>query len=198
MILEYYGKIGWIKLRVIIVRTGDKYDQWYEDNIRHMIDKYSNLEYDSFEVIRDDVYDLAVANKLLMFDRYRDGQNIFFDIDVCIKGDCNKFIFNDLHVLRAWWRPDYHTPLNSSIISWYGDYSHIYEKWEEDPEYHMTKYYKGIDQFLYEQFNPKAIYYGFNSIQTIEEEDDKYDVTLFNQRHEYMKNPGWWSKYFIA
>lgn len=185
-------------LRVIAVRTGDKYDQWYEDNLKHMIDTYSGLEYDSFEVIRDDVYELSVANKLLMFDRYREGQNIFFDLDVCIKGDCNRFLYESLHVLRAWWRPDYHTPLNSSIITWNGDYSHIYNKWESDPEYYMFKYHKGIDQFLYEQFNPTAIYYGFNSLQTIEKEDPKYAVTLFNQRYEYMKQNGWWSKYFIT
>lgn len=185
-------------MRIICVRTGDKYDQWYEDNLKYMIDKYSGLEYDSFEVIRDDVYELSVANKLLMFDRYREGQNLFFDLDVCIKGDCNRFLYESLHVLRAWWRPDYHTPLNSSIISWQGDYSHIYKEWESDPEYYMFKYHKGIDQFLYEQYNPTAIYYGFNSIQTIEEEDPRYTVTLFNQRYEYMKQNGWWSKYFIS
>ena len=185
-------------MRIICVRTGDKYDQWYEDNLKYMIDKYSGLEYDSFEVIRDDVYELSVANKLLMFDRYREGQNLFFDLDVCIKGDCNRFLYESLHVLRAWWRPDYHTPLNSSIISWQGDYSHIYKEWESDPEYYMFKDHKGIDQFLYEQYNPTAIYYGFNSIQTIEEEDPRYAVTLFNQRYEYMKRNGWWSKYFIS
>ena len=45
------------KLRVICVRTGDKFDQWYEDNYKYMIDKYSGLEYDDYVVIRDDVYD---------------------------------------------------------------------------------------------------------------------------------------------
>lgn len=45
-------------IRVICVRTGNKYSQWYEDNLKHVIDTYSGLEYDSFEVIRDNEYEL--------------------------------------------------------------------------------------------------------------------------------------------
>ena len=56
-------------LRIICVRTGDKYDQWYEDQLRHMIDTYSGLEYDEFEVMNEDVDDgdYATFYKLLMF-----------------------------------------------------------------------------------------------------------------------------------
>ena len=79
-------------LRVIAVRTGKKYNQWWEDNLRYMIDKFSNLKYDKFEVITENKYEMQVANKLLMFDMFKDGQNIYFDLDVIIKGDCNKFI----------------------------------------------------------------------------------------------------------
>ena len=84
------------KIRVICVRTGDKFDQWYEDNYKYMIDKYSGLKYDEYVVINDNVYedDYGCFNKLLMFDRYREEhyRNIYFDIDVIIKGDCNKFL----------------------------------------------------------------------------------------------------------
>ena len=38
-------------LRVIAVNTGTKYSQWYVDNLKHMIDTYSNLNYNKFEVI---------------------------------------------------------------------------------------------------------------------------------------------------
>ena len=58
-----------------------------------------------------------------MFDRYKDGQNIYFDLDVLIKGDCNHFLRTDFHVCHAWWRDAWHTPLNSSIMSWQGDQS---------------------------------------------------------------------------
>ena len=62
------------KIRVICVRTGDKFDQWYEDNYKYMIDKYSGLKYDEYVVINDNVYedDYGCFNKLLMFDRYRE------------------------------------------------------------------------------------------------------------------------------
>ena len=49
-----------------------------------MIDTYSGLKYDEFVVIRNDEYE-GVFNKLQMFDLYRDGQNIYFDLDVIIK-----------------------------------------------------------------------------------------------------------------
>lgn len=182
--------------RVICVRTGDKFDQWYEDNLKHMVDTYSGLEYDEFVVIREDTYE-GVFNKLQMFDRYRDGQNIYFDLDVVIKGDCNHLLREDFTVCHAWWREAYHTPLNSSIMSWRGDQSHIFEQFAEDPEYYMFKYDKGMDQYLYE--NIKYLLFNeyfdsYCSYQTITEELP-YDVYLFNQRFQEMKKPGWHHKF---
>ena len=76
---------------MIAVNTGDKFDQWYTDNLKYMIDNYSNLNYDKFEVIDEEIYE-GVFDKLQMFNKFRDGQNIFFDLDILIKGDCNKFL----------------------------------------------------------------------------------------------------------
>lgn len=178
-------------LRIIAVRTGDKFDQWYEDNLKYMIDTHSQLKYDEFVVIRDDQYE-GVFNKLLMFDRYRDGQNLYFDLDVVIKGNCNHFLRSDLTVCHAWWRDAWHTPLNSSIISWTGDVSHIHDMFAKDPEYYMLKYEKGIDQYLYENFivetyNEQDKYCSFQTVK----EKLGYDVYLFNQMFEQMKQPGW-------
>jgi len=72
-------------MRIIAVNTGVKFGEWYVDNLKHMIDKYSGLKYESFEVIRDENYD-SWFNKLQMFDRFRDGQNLYFDLDLVIKG----------------------------------------------------------------------------------------------------------------
>ena len=33
-----------LMLRVIAVRTGDKYNKWWENNLKHMIDKFSKSE----------------------------------------------------------------------------------------------------------------------------------------------------------
>lgn len=181
-------------LRVICVNTGDKYDQWYTDNLKYMIDNYSGLQYDSFEVIDEELYG-GVYDKLQMFDMFRDGQNIYFDLDVLIKGDCNKFLKKELTVCHAWWREKFHTPLNSSIISWQGDKSRIFDFWDSQWTNMMRRYYRGIDQYLYEVHRPKTYTEGFCSFKTVTEENP-YDVYLFNQTYEYMKSEGWWSKYF--
>ena len=182
-------------MRVICVNTGDKYDQWYTDNLKHMIDTYSQLKYDSFEVITEEIYS-GVFDKLQMFDKFRDGQNIYFDLDVLIKGDCNRFLKKDLTVCHAWWRKAFHTPLNSSIISWQGDRSRIFKFWNDDWINMMREYYLGIDQYLYEVYRPKTFNEGFCSFQTITDEKD-YNIYLFNQRHEFMKSTHWCQKYFL-
>lgn len=182
-------------LRVICVCTGNKFKRWYVDNLKYQVDKYSKLQYDEFVVITDDNYD-GVFNKLQMFDRYRDGQNIYFDLDVLIKGDCNSFLKKNLTVCFAYWRDEHHTRINSSIISWCGDVSHIYDMFQQDPDYYMTKYYRGIDQMLYENIDYK-VFPNINtycSYQTVTEELP-YNVYLFNQRHQKMLEPGWHHKF---
>lgn len=180
-------------VRVILVRTGSKYDVWYEDQLKHMIDKYSNLEYNSFHVIKDHVYDdeYKTFNKLLMFDRFRDGQNIYFDLDTIIKGDCNRFLTKELHALKPTWND---MPMNSSILSWEGDYSHIHDKIHEDLDWYYTRFWKGIDEYLWKYFKPKLHSKGYVSYQTEQKEKD-YPVYLFNQRHQDMKKEGWWTCY---
>ena len=184
-------------MRIICVRTGTKYDVWWENNLKHMIDNYSGLKYDEFVVVKENLYELQVANKLIMFDRYRDGQNIYFDLDMVIKGDCNKFITDELTVCRAWWRDAWHTPLNSSIISWCGDYSHVFDKWNQDPEYYMTKYHKGIDQYFYEDIKPMTYQEGYCSYQTEQRDLSEYSIVLFNQRHDEMLQETWCKKYIM-
>jgi hypothetical protein len=183
-------------LRVICVRTGDKFDSWYEDNLKHMIDTHSNLDYDEFVVIRDENYD-GVFNKLQMFDRYRDGQNIYFDLDTIITDDCNHLLRKDFTVCLAWWRKVYHTPLNSSIMSWEGDRSDIFELFDNDPEMFMMKYDKGMDQYLYENIKYKLYTEEdrYCSIQTIPDYNKDYSVYLFNQSHTMMLQPGWHCTY---
>lgn len=188
-------------LRIICVRTGDKFSQWYEDNLKHMIDNYSNLEYDEFVCIREDKYDAnpQVFNKLQMFDTYRNGTNIYFDLDVLIKGDCNHLLREDFTLCYAWWRKAAHTPLNSSVVSWKGDVSHISKLFLDNPDYFMLKYYRGIDQYIYENFNFKMYYQqdGICSYHTQKQEDENYSVYLFNQQHDQMFNNQWYKKYFL-
>jgi hypothetical protein len=184
-------------MRIICVRTGDKFDRWYEDNLKYMIDKYSGLQYDEFVVIREEKYE-GVYNKLLMFDKYRDGQNIYFDLDVLIKGDCNSFVKKEFTVCWAHWRKEFHTRINSSIISWYGDVSYISDMFFKKNEYNLIKYDRGIDQFIYENINYK-IFTDPNTYCSYQTEKNHTDsqVYLFNQSHLEMKKPGWYQKYLL-
>lgn len=185
-------------LRVICVQTGTKYDDWYVDNLKHMVDTYSNLRYDSFEVVTEDLYEIQVFNKLQIFDKFRDGQNIYFDLDMLIKGDCNSFITERFTLCHAWWRPTFHTRLNSSVMSWQGDRSDIYKKFDKDPEYWMLRYYKGMDQYIEEQVDydvyDKANYTSINWIK----DEKAYPIYLFNQQKDLLKQRDWFSKYTHA
>ena len=188
-------------LRVIAVRTGTKYNKWYEDNLKYMIDTYSGLKYDEFVVIRDDLYDdeTGVFNKLQMFDKFKDGQNIYFDLDTLIKGDCNHFLRKDFTVCHAHWRKPEHTPLNSSIISWEGDASYVTQVFHQsDKDYLFTKYYRGMDQYIFEnvKYNTYTEKDGYVSFQTVTEETDA-PVYLFNQRYKKLVEKDWYTKYQI-
>ena len=45
-----------------------------------MIDEYSGLKYDSFEVIEDNLYN-NWFNKLQMYSKFKDGENLYFDLE---------------------------------------------------------------------------------------------------------------------
>ena len=49
-------------MRIICCRFGNKFADWHVDNLKHMIDKYSGLEYDSFEVIEDNHITIGLIN----------------------------------------------------------------------------------------------------------------------------------------
>ena len=187
-------------MNIICVCTGKKYTDWYVDNLKHMIDTYSGLKYDTFNVIRENKHN-GVFNKLQMFDKFREGQNLYFDLDVVIKGPVPDLLRKDLTLIHAWWREAKHTPVNSSIMSWYGDQSHIYEFYKQDVKGLEKKYYRGMDQFIFENIKHKTYDKVCNSIQGYEylPENDEYNIWLFNQRYMMFQEgwTGWWKNYFI-
>ena len=145
--------------RIICCRFGDKFTQWHVDNLKHMIDNWSGIQYDEFEVIETDLYG-NWYNKFQMYDKFRDGENLYFDLDMIIYGKLpNLFKKNFTLLDDKWWREPAHTPLNSSIVSWTGDVSYIWEKfWPYANEY-MGKYNLGSDEWYYkeieyEMYNP--------------------------------------------
>ena len=43
-------------MRIICCRFGNKFTDWHVKNLKHMIDSYSGLKYDNFEVIDTELY----------------------------------------------------------------------------------------------------------------------------------------------
>ena len=97
-----------------------------------------------------------------------------------------------------WRREPAHTPLNSSIVSWTGDVSHIWEKFYPYADDYMKKYSLGSDEWYYkeieyEMYNPVCP--KFN----IKERDKNFGVCTLGQMHHIMEEgwTGWWSPYFL-
>jgi len=137
-------------MEIVLLNTPPVYGQQvWVDNIKHMLDN-SGQEYDKIHVVDDVIYG-GVYDKLSLFTRFRKGQYLYFDLDIIINGSIVDLYTTKFTLLKAWWREAFHTPLNSSIMSWYGDHSYIHDKFAEDPDYYMVKYHKGIDEFIYKE-----------------------------------------------
>ena len=186
-------------MRIICCLFGDKFTQWHVDNLKHMIDTYSGLKYDSFEVITEDLYG-NWYNKLQMYDKFRDGENLYFDLDMIIHGKLPNLIRKEFTLLQdTWWREEAHTPLNSSIVSWTGDVSHIWNKFKANDTYYLEKYNKGSDEFYYREveyqtYDPVCPKINMEKLNT------EYNICTLGQMHHVMEKgwTGWWRQYFIS
>ena len=174
------------QLQIVLLNTPPEYgeDKWVK-NIKHML-KNVNQEYEKIHVVTDVVYG-GVWDKLRVFDLFRDGQFLFLDLDVAITGKIGRLKRESFTLLTAWWRPKFHTPLNSSIMAWKGDCSWIHDKFAEDPEYYMLKYHRGIDEFIwneithYETFGLVCDSYNWKY-----DNSDKFPITLYNQARDKL------------
>ncbi len=164
-----------------------------------MIDNYSGLEYDNFEVIENDIYG-NWYNKLQMYDKFRDGENLYFDLDMVICGKLPNLVREKFTLLDdTWWREKAHTPLNSSIVSWTGDVSHIWDTFKQKEEVYLEKYNKGSDEFYYNCIDYDTYDKMCPSIKDYLYEKPDYSIVTLGQMHHLMEKgwSGWYSKYFI-
>lgn len=169
---------------IVLLNTPPNYgESYWVDNIRHMLNNVG-AEYDNIHVINDIVYG-GVYDKLRLFDAFRDGQYLYFDLDVIIDGNIDHLIRDQFTLLHAWWRPQFHTPLNSSIMSWSGDHSIIHDKFAEDPDYYMIKYNKGIDEYIYKEIEYKT----YNKVcDAYAWGGGKMPITLYNHARDEVWN----------
>ena len=185
-------------MRIICCRFGTKFTDWHVKNLKHMIDNYSGLSYDSFEVIENDLYG-NWYNKLQMYDKFRDGENLYFDLDVIIYNKLPNLIRKEFTLLDdSWWREPAHTPLNSSIVSWTGDKSWIWDKFKSQEREYLKVYNKGSDEFYYKQI----VYETYDKIcpsikNYIYEKPKDYSIVTLGQMHHILEEgwSGWWTPY---
>ena len=180
---------------IVLVCTGNKYDEWYVDNILHMIRNHGKLRYRfEYHVIREG--EGNVFDKLQMFKECTKDKNyLYFDLDIIIKGSIEHLIKDKFTLINAWWRDPFYTPLNSSIMSWKGNHAHIYEKFHEDEDYSRVKYWKGIDEYIYKEISYNTYDKVCWSYPYNRKELD-YSICLFN--HDFapaMKTEEWTKKY---
>jgi len=190
------------EMRIICVRTGEKYTNWHVRNLKHMIDTYSGLKYDSFEVIENDLYG-NWYNKLQMYDMFRNSENLYFDLDMIIYDKVPNLIRKNFTLLDdTWWREANHTPLNSSIVSWTGDVSHIWKKFKSNESYFLERYNKGSDEFYYHEIKYETydkVCYTIKGNEYNLKPDNNFSVCTLGQMHHIMEEgwTGWWTPYFI-
>ena len=188
-------------MRIICCRFGTKFTDWHVNNLKHMIDNYSGLTYDSFEVIENDIYG-NWYNKLQMYDKFRDGENLYFDLDVIIYNKLPNLIRKEFTLLDdSWWREPAHTPLNSSIVSWTGDKSWIWDKFKSNDTEYLKVYNKGIYEFYFKQI----VYETYDKIcpsikNYIYEKPKDYSIVTLGQMHHILEEGwnGWWSNYLLT
>ena len=188
-------------MRIICCRFGDKFTNWHVRNLKHMIDTYSGLKYDEFVVVSSDLYG-NWYNKLQMYDIYRDGENLYFDLDVIIYNKLPNLIRKEFTLLDdSWWREPAHTPLNSSIVSWTGDKSWIWDKFKSNDTEYLKVYNKGSDEFYYKQI----VYETYDKIcpsikNYIYEKPKDYSIVTLGQMHHILEEGwnGWGSNYLLS
>lgn len=180
-------------MQLILLNTPPEYgeDKWVK-NIKYML-KNVNQEFEKIHVI-DDVEYGGVYDKLRIFDLFRDGQFLYLDLDLVIKGKLGRLARDEFTLLHAWWRPKFHTPLNSSIMSWTGNYSSIHEKFAKDPEYYMLKYRRGIDEFIWKEIPHETYGLVCDSYNWKYDTPANFPITLYNQAKDKL----WDNEYTLS
>lgn len=177
---------------ILYVCTGTKYSQWWVDNLRYMLRNHIGIKFAGVTKGEGSVFD-----KLKLFKYFKTDDYIYFDLDVVIRKNILHLFRKKFTLLKAWWRHQYHTPLNSSIMSWHGDHSHIYIKFKQNEDYYRLKYHQGIDEYIYHEV-PYNVYNKVCWSWQYDQRELHYSTCLFNQNHTNILNSSWTHKYLLS
>ena len=100
----------------------------------------------------------------------------------------------------TWWREPAHTPLNSSIVSWTGDVSYIWDKFKKEDTFYIDTYTKGSDEWYYKHIEYKTYDKICPSIKDyLYQKPPQFSVCTLGQMHHLQEKgwSGWYSNYFL-
>jgi hypothetical protein len=212
-------------MRFFTLKWSEKYGPEYVNRLNRSIRDYGSLtcitddptgidseieivDYDTFDPFDEPKDRIFTREKLILFDRYRTGRNVWLDLDILIHGDIGKMIDIPWKLDRPKFIWNYWHPRKRSY-DWYGKMSscHVnssFVMWDDDcgvPIYeYLIKHreeafftYKSLDKFLFYQCHRKNMldYWneGLFSSYNVEGFQRKGEVTLFNTSH-VTKNHG--------
>ena len=93
-----------------------------------------------------------------------------------------------------------HTPLNSSVVSWTGDVSYIWEKFNKYDEFFITTYTRGSDEWYYKFIDYKTYERVCPSIKDyMYNKPPQFSICTLGQMQHIMEEgwTGWYSDYFL-
>ena len=215
-------------INVVCVNWGTKYPRTYTERLYNMVKRNTTRDFNFYVLTDQHVYEEPIKtielkagmkgwwNKLQMFDKevMPEGEWLYFDLDVVIYNKLPNLVREKFTLLDdTWWREPAHTPLNSSIVSWTGDVSHIWKKFKANDEEYLKKYNKGSDEFYYKEIDYETYKmvgrYGFEVVRGVcspivdhiydEVPDPIFSICTLGQHHHLMEKgwTGWWSEYLI-
>ena len=154
-------------------------------------------DFDPFDYPKDQIF---TREKLVLFDRFRTGRNIWVDLDVLIHGDIGEMVnktierptfiwnhWNDLGRSYNWYGKGGSCHVNSSFVMWDGDMGQ--EIWQYLLRFEKEAFftYKSLDKFLFYQCHRKGMmdYWpeGFISNFNREGFQKKGKISIFNTSH---------------
>ena len=165
-------------MNIIFVKWGEKYSHRHVNKLYESL-KHIDAKFYCYTEVRKDIDEnISIIpipekpalkkwwNKLALFskDFPLSGNTLFFDLDVEIVGDLDKFInyidWGTLTVVAAWHKMDdevysrpqnYDVTMHSSVMSWNSDNNYVHGIWDHfntgQMDYYLRKY-KGIDRFI--------------------------------------------------
>ena len=154
-------------MRVVCVLTGDKYSDKDVYQLQKQIEQHTTVPYqfvcfsdrqlDCETVLIEDDDDYGVWNKLRIF-QFKE-QTLYFDLDVRLQHNIDHLFRERLTVVECFWKPKWeddtpygkhNTKFNTSIMSWKGDYSYLWDEFSKEIDYNMVTY-SGMDRWLNQQ-----------------------------------------------